>query len=179
MKTKKKTCETCSYFIIEEDINNLDAQHQIEFENFNTSTLDDISIEDINKLAFLLQNIRRQTCIGGLIKPNEIKVNCKYYANLPFELEKSQLLQSFIANYNKHSTKKSMFITVLLGLLTASLTLFGIFQNTKNRELKKSIIKNELDYKNLEQTSNHQIKVLNDSILKLNVKLKNQNNEQK
>jgi hypothetical protein len=178
MKTKIKSCDTCSYYIVEEDLN-LDSKNQMEFKKLDMSSLYDISFEDLNKFVFLLRDIRRPTCIGGLTGLNEIKKNCKYYANLPFVYNKSDLLKSFISFYRQRSLRCGIYMTIILGLLAMVLTIFGILNETKNSDLNGSVVKESLDIKNLESTERMQIKELTDSILKLNIQLKSQINASK
>ncbi|HAN17918.1 MAG: hypothetical protein A2X13_10610 [Bacteroidetes bacterium GWC2_33_15] len=98
-KKEIKTCTECSFHLIDEDIENLSSEEQIEFEKFNTDSLYGLDKQALERLSYLLQKIRRKTCIGGLTKENEIMKNCKYYKDLSKSFDKNQLLNLFIANY--------------------------------------------------------------------------------
>jgi len=169
------SCITCSYYIIDEDIQNLDRSQQIEFEKIDFKSIHDNEDIDLVKLANLLNGLRRKTCIGGLIKENEIRKNCKYYKTLSYDFDKNQLLQSFIANSNKIYSRKSMITTIVIAFLTISATLFGISQSSKNRGLKKEIDKYILLEKEVVYSNNIKFKELTDSINRLNLIINNKN----
>lgn len=164
---KNKSCQTCSFYITDEDISHLSKEEQIEFENFDPTTLDSIEEDQLKRLAFLLQKLRRQTCIGGLIHFNETKEHCKYHKNLPTDFDKSQLLQVFINNTAKFQSKKSHLISISFGIITLIVSIYGLYQNSENKVLKAQIVDLKQDAENMTKTINllqDSISTLNDSI---------------
>lgn len=161
MKNNKKSCNTCSYYITDENISNLSREEQIEFENFNTDSLTSIENSELERLAYLLQRLKSKTCVGGLVGINEIRKHCKYYKILPSDFDKNQLLQSFIANSGKYQSKTNIVISIVLGIITILVSLYGVLQNTQNKELENKIKQNEFSYQGLIIEN----KNLNDSII--------------
>jgi hypothetical protein len=178
---KNNSCRNCSYYIEDIDFQNLENEQQIEFEKIDFSSLADDAEIDMEKLGFLLSGMRQNSCIGGLLKPGEIKENCRYYKNLPRSFNKEELLQSFIANSNKISNKTMRIITTVFGVLTLLASIYGIFTSSENRGLKEKIDNYITDKETLEnklrslraiyETDSIGITKLNDSIKILNQKL--------
>lgn len=172
-----KGCSSCSFYIEDIDILNLDTNDQIRFEKFKIDTIPDDTDIDLNELSRLLNGVKRFTCIGGLTNPNEKRENCKYYSNLSHDLDKSQLLQSFIAKKNSAFSSKSIAITIILSCISISATIFGILQSNKNRDLKVDVEEYKDKLTKIEKTVNDnkaiikndsiEIKRLNDKIKKL------------
>lgn len=142
---KKKSCVDCSFQETDDNISHLSYEEQIEFERINTSSLDSIDDEDLKRLAFLLQRIRTQICLGGKTGINETKKNCKYYANLPADFNRDQLLAVFNSISSKVQSRNSNLISWLLGVATIIISLFGISANSENKELKGQIEKLKLE----------------------------------
>lgn len=166
---KNKSCKSCSFYITDEDICHLSKEEQIEFENFETKSLDSIENESLIRLACLLQKIRRQTCIGGLVELNEIKENCKYYmTNLSTDFDKNQLLQIFIDNKAKIQYRKNNWISLSLGIVTVIVSVYGVTLNTKNQNLENQVLQLKEESKELKVT----ITTLQDSISMTNDTLK-------
>mgnify|MGYP001766279209 CR=1 FL=1 len=174
----RKTCNSCSYYILDEDFDNLTPEEQKEFTGIDTKILENISKNDLERLGRLLHKLRRYTCVGGLIEIDEIKTNCRVHRVLPSSFDKDQKLQSFIANSNKIYSKRSLSITILLSLITTVVALFGIWQNTKNRALKEKITIIESQNEKTVEGYNNQIKKLTDSINEINTN-RNLNHEPK
>ncbi|GEM_PF-1746286 len=179
---EEKNCTNCSYYIEDIDIQNLDPADQIKYEELVRSLAsDDIDI-DPKELFLLSHGIRKSVCIGGLVKPNIIKENCRYHATLPNELNKDQLLQSFVSQCNKTMSTNQLIAMISIALITLLATLFGIFQTTRNMELKEEIenYKSSVEIKDNQIRNQHillsqdstKIKELQDSTIILNHLLK-------
>jgi hypothetical protein len=171
---KRNSCETCSFLIIDEDITHLSRAEQIEFEKINTKSLNSIDNDSIERLAFLLQKIRKKYCIGGLINNDVIKANCKYHINsLSADFDNTQLLQVFNINRDSFKSKKANWIAISLGVLTFILSFYSISIDSKNQYLEKQL----MEYKKESKVLDNSITTLKDSIINLNNTIKEEKNE--
>ncbi len=148
-----KKCSDCSFFIVEDDIQNLTAEDQIKFERIKIGSISDNEQIDLIELRRLLAGIRKKTCIGGLIKNNEIRDDCIYHnSDLPKDFDNSQLLNLFISQKTSKFSQKSWITTIILAVITVSVTLFGIILSSKNRELTRVIEKSQVREINLNKS---------------------------
>jgi len=161
-----KSCKECSFYIEDWDIMNLSPADQILYEKMLMASGSDNNDIDIQTLDRLLKGIRKNSCIGGLLKPDEIKIKCNYFTtNTPKENSKDNLLQMFTDKKSHRFSKINSITAFLFSLATLALGILTYMTGSENKRLQNEI--NQLKKENavlLDKTDKMNAILMEDSL---------------
>lgn len=134
-----KSCETCSFYDTDHSIDHLTSEEQIEFEKIDAESINSVKNQDLIRLQHLLQKIKRQTCIGGLTRPNETRNNCNYHKVLPSGYDRTQLISAFANMEVRLQSQKSRLTSAIFGSIAIAVSLWVAILTYQNIEYENQI----------------------------------------